>query len=109
MKNTSEKARQRRKLHIRKILNGTEAKPRVYVYISNKFINVACANDDTSKVIAGMRTTKNTDSAGKVGEEFGKKLIELGYTRACFDRSGYKFGKRLTALVDGIRKSGISI
>lgn len=109
MKNTSEKARQRRKLHIRKTLNGTEAKPRVYVYISNKFINVACANDDTSKVIAGMRTTKNIDSAGKVGEEFGKKLIELGYSRACFDRSGYKFGKRLTALVDGIRKSGISI
>lgn len=96
-------------MHIRKTVNGTEEKPRVYVFLSNKHLYVSAANDDSGKVLSTVAAGKNVKEAGKAGEAFGKKLKELGVENAWFDRSGYKFHLRLNAVVEGIRKSGISI
>jgi large subunit ribosomal protein L18 len=109
MVKTRQDKRQRRKLHIRRLVNGSETKPRVYVFRSNKYMTVSAANDDTGKVLASLKSGKTVDDCKKLGEDFGKKLKELKVEVACFDRSGYKFHSRLSTLVDGIRSVGIKI
>lgn len=109
MQKNRQDLRKKRKLHIRKTVSGSSEKPRVYVYISNTYLYVGLANDTENKVIISMKSNKNSKTLEKFGEDFGKKVKGLGYDKLVFDRSGYKFGLRLTNLVNGIRKSGISI
>ena len=109
MRNTRKTLRARKKLHIRKKVSGTSEKPRVFVFQSNKFCYVGLADDDKGKVIFSVKGSKKIESLTKLGTDFGKKMKTKKIEKAVFDRSGYRFGKRLTALVDGIRSSGISI
>jgi len=109
MKKTRKTLRIRKKLHIRKKVSGTELKPRVFVFQSNKFFYVGVANDESGKVLFSTKGGKKAELLKKLGEEFGKKLKAKKIEKAVFDRSGYKFGKRITNLVDGIRSVGISI
>jgi large subunit ribosomal protein L18 len=109
MVKTREDKRQRRKLHIRKHVSGTETKPRVFVFRSNKYVYVSVANDDKGIVLTSMQSGKTVEDCKKLGEDFGKKLKELKIETACFDRAGYKFHSRLGALVEGIRSSGVNI
>ena len=109
MAKTREETRQKRKLHIRKKVSGTQAKPRVFVFRSNKYVYVAAANDDMGIVLTSMKSGKTVEDCKKLGTEFGKKLSGLKIENACFDRAGYKYHTRLNALVEGIREAGIKI
>jgi large subunit ribosomal protein L18 len=109
MAKTRQYNRSRRKLHIRKKVSGTEAKPRVFVFRSNQYVYIAAANDDIGVVLTSMKSGKTVEDCKKLGAEFGKKLSDLKIVNACFDRAGYKYHTRLDALVEGIRQSGIKI
>ena len=101
-------ARHKRKIRIRKKINGLETKPRLAVYKSNKNIYIQAIDDLNQKTIAtssslsGDLKSENLslETAKKVGETMGEKLKELGISEAVFDRGGYIYHGRIKALAN---------
>ena len=75
--------------------------------------------DDLQKQDAGRRprtwrwrpkaTTKADKKARakKVGAAIAKKCLEKGIDKVVFDRAGYKYHGRVSALADGAREAGL--
>ena len=106
--------RLRRKKGIRKKIYGTEEKPRITVLRSNKHIYAQAINDDKGHTICSssdivVKVKRNKDGAFKVGEDLGKKLLDLKIEKAVFDRNGYIYHGLVKALADGVRKAGIKM
>jgi len=109
--------RLKRHKRIRKNVHGTEARPRLSVYRSNKNLQVQLINDEDGLTILGMSTknlekAKGTKSeiAKTLGLEFGKKVISMEkgkYKSIVFDRGGYKYHGRVKAFAEGLRESGL--
>ena len=107
--------RHKRKIRIRKKINGLETKPRLAIFKSNKNIYVQAIDDLNHKTIATSSSLSkdlksenlSLETAKKVGELMGDKLNELGISEAVFDRGGYIYHGRIKALADAIREKGI--
>ena len=111
--NDKDRKRLKRKIHIRKHLHGTAARPRMTVTRSNLFVQVI--NDDEGKTLAAISTLEKefadikptVEGAEKLGEAMGKRLAEKKITTVVFDRNGYLYHGVVKALADGARKAGI--
>ncbi|MCS7317074.1 MAG: 50S ribosomal protein L18 [Candidatus Dojkabacteria bacterium] len=114
MKNIRIIRRERRVLHVRKKVFGTLERPRAYVYRSNKHIYIHLADDNQNRTMFGMSDKfikeKMTplQKAFKLGQEFGKKVLDKGFSKVVFDRRGYKYHGRVKALADGMRSAGVN-
>lgn len=113
--NDKDRKRLKRKIHIRKHLHGTAARPRMTVTRSNKNLFVQVINDDEGKTLAAISTLEKefaglkptVEGAEKLGEAMGKRLAEKKITTVVFDRNGYLYHGVVKALADGTRKAGI--
>jgi large subunit ribosomal protein L18 len=109
------KSQLRRKKSIRKKVSGTETKPRVAIFRSNKHIYVQAIDDVSAKTLAFgsdkdiKEKGKPVEVAEKIGELIGSKLKEKKIENAVFDRSGYKYHGKVKAIAEGIRKSGLKV
>ena len=111
-------ARKRRKIRIRKKINGTDVRPRLVVYRSNAHIYAQVVNDVTGETLvasstlvllrAGETVKLNKDSAAKVGKDVAKRALEKNINAVVFDRNGYIYHGRLKALADGAREGGLA-
>ena len=116
-KKLDDKRRKRlhRKIHIRKTVYGTAARPRMTVTRSNCNLYVQVIDDDEGKTLASISTLEkdfaalktNINGAAKLGEAFGARLKEKKITTVVFDRNGYLYHGVIKALADGTRKAGI--
>lgn len=111
-------ARKRRHLRVRKRINGTQARPRLNVYRSNKHIYAQVIDDVTGNTLVSASTVDkelseqvknggNVDAARKVGELVAKRAIEKGVSEVVFDRGGYLYHGRVQALADAAREAGL--
>lgn len=113
--NDKDRRRLKRKIHIRKNLRGTAARPRMTVTRSNCNLYVQVIDDDAGKTLASISTLEkefaslkpNTEGAAKLGEAMGERLKEKKITTVVFDRNGYLYHGVVKALADGARKAGI--
>jgi large subunit ribosomal protein L18 len=110
--------RERRKLRIRRKINGTSAKPRLTVFRSSKHIYAQVVDDIAGKTLAHASTlTKSvkgnageatkTDAAKMVGHTIAEFLKKQGIERVVFDRNGYLYHGRVRALADAAREAGL--
>lgn len=104
----------KRHIRIRKKILGTCARPRVSVFVSNRHIYVQFIDDENGKTLAsactlGKNLKCNVDGANTVGKLAAQAAVAKNIKCAVFDRSGFKFGKRLNALVAGLEEGGIQI
>ena len=97
MKLTKNESRQRRKVRIRKKVQGTAERPRLVVYRSNMHIY--------AQIEAGMHC--NLAGAEKVGMEIARLAKEKNITQVVFDRNGYLYHGRVKAVADGAREGGL--
>lgn len=115
---TKTERRERIKLRIRKVVNGTAAQPRMTVYRSNKQIYVQFVDDvagitlaaasSLDKEVAAETTGKNkSDVAALVGALAARKAIEKGISKVAFDRNGYLYHGRVKTLADAARQGGL--
>lgn len=117
--NLKKTARQRRKKHIRKVIKGTEQRPRLVVYRSLNQIYAQLVDDRDRSVLTGISSINPAvkeelkDARGKiaVGKVVGKALAavakEKGIKRVIFDRNGYKYHGRVRAVAEGAREGGL--
>ena len=110
------KRRQRIRNRIRKIVNGSEARPRLSVFRSNKEIYAQIINDGSGSTIVAassrdkeLSKTKGsrTEISAMVGKSIGEKAIKAGISEVSFDRSGYLYHGRVKSLAEGAREAGL--
>lgn len=108
---------ERRKKRVRKKIKGSEEKPRLNVYRSNKHIYAQIIDDSSNKTLLSASTKskeladgklKKADAAKKVGALIGKLAKEKGIGAVIFDRSGYIYHGRIKALAEGAREAGLN-
>ncbi len=114
-------AREKRHYRQRNFISGTQERPRLAVFRSNKHI-YAQVIDDTdntgSKTLVAASTmekalseklesTSNIEAAKAVGEAVAKKALQNGIEAVVFDRGGYLFHGKVKALADAAREAGL--
>lgn len=113
--NDKDRKRLKRKIHIRKNLHGTAARPRMSVTRSNCNLYLQVIDDEAGKTLASISTLEkaysaikpNTKGGAELGEAMGARLKEKNITTVVFDRNGYLYHGVVKALADGVRKAGI--
>lgn len=106
------------KQRIQKKIKGTEERPRLSVYRSQKHIYAQIINDENGKSLSAKSSLSvefkkdinkgwNVEAAKKVGELIAKDAIEKGIKQVVFDRNGYFYYGRISALADAARKNGL--
>ncbi|PKL51216.1 MAG: 50S ribosomal protein L18 [Planctomycetes bacterium HGW-Planctomycetes-1] len=112
------KARIRRKLRVRKKVLGTQDRPRLSVFRSNKHIyaqiiddvaavTLASAGTRSGSVPAGLKKTGNIAAAKVVGAEIAKQAMQVGIKCVKFDRNRYRYHGRVKALAEAAREAGL--
>jgi large subunit ribosomal protein L18 len=109
-------ARIRRQQRVRKKVVGTDARPRVCVFRSNKHIYAQVISDDQGKTLAsvsslsgtgGGAAKKRTEVAKEVGIALAKACKEKNINSVIFDRNGFLYHGRVKAVADGAREGGL--
>jgi large subunit ribosomal protein L18 len=110
--------RERRKLRIRRKINGTSQQPRLSVFRSAKHIYAQVVDDVAGTTLAHASTlsrevrtevteASKLDAAKKVGAAIAKVLLAKGIQKVVFDRNGYLYHGRVRALADAAREAGL--
>jgi large subunit ribosomal protein L18 len=110
--------RERRKLRIRKKVNGTTERPRLTVFRSAKHIYAQVIDDTTGATLAHASTlskdlkgTLEEDdkvaAAKKVGALIAKICKSKKIDKVVFDRNGYLYHGRVSALAQAARDAGL--
>jgi large subunit ribosomal protein L18 len=108
----------RKRIHgrVRKKITGTETRPRLNVFRSNKNIYAQLIDDEkgitlvsanTNEKESKLETTSNVASAEHVGKIIAERAIEKGYKTVVFDRGGYIYHGRVKALAEAARAAGL--
>ena len=107
-------ARLRRKVRVRQKVQGTDTRPRVCVFRSNKHIYVQVISDSEGKTLATAstlatkdKTRKGVEAAKHVGLALAKLCKEKNISKVIFDRNGFLFHGQVKALADGAREGGL--
>ena len=122
-KKTKLETRKKRHRSLRKKMTGTPERPRLVVFRSAKYIYVQVIDDLTSKTVvaasdllpkkaekkaaAGDINGKKAERAKQVGALVAKRCIEKGIKQVVFDRAGYKYHGRISAVAAGAREAGL--
>ena len=114
---TKRERRQKIKQRIRQDISGSELKPRMTVFRSNKQIYVQLVNDLTgetvvsassrNKEVASKKGISKGEQAKLVGKLIAEKSLAKGIENVVFDRNGYLYHGRVRLLAESARKGGL--
>lgn len=103
-----------RKNRIRKTVVGTDERPRLAVFISNRNVTAQLINDELGKTIvyvtsAGQKNAgaNMTERAAWVGAEIAEKSLAAKHKKIVLDRSAKLYHGRIKALAEAARKAGL--
>lgn len=110
--------RERIKMRIRKIVNGTPEQPRMTVFRSNKQIYVQFIDDLAGQTLAAASSLDKEvteAAAGKtkcevaalVGKLAAERAVAKGISTVSFDRNGYLYHGRVKQLAEAAREAGL--
>jgi large subunit ribosomal protein L18 len=107
--------RERRHKRVRKKIFGTQERPRLNIYKSNRYIYAQIIDDMKSHTIISASSLEselkakniNCEISKKVGLIIGSRAIEQGIKHVIFDRSGYRYHGNVRSLAEGARESGL--
>jgi large subunit ribosomal protein L18 len=115
-------SRTKRHRSIRKRIEGTAERPRLVVFRSAKHIYAQVIDDLASKTLVAASDLvkkaqraaatsgdkkKKSDRAKEVGAALAKLCKEKGISKVVFDRAGYKYHGRVSAVAAGAREGGL--
>lgn len=115
MKVTKTLRRQKIRYRIRKKIKGTDSRPRLSVFRSNKDIYCQIIDDlkghtllaASSRDTSVPKDVNKTEQARLVGKMLAEKAVAEKMEAVIFDRSGYLYHGRVKALADGAREGGL--
>tara|TARA_R110002050_G_scaffold180622_5_gene314195 strand:+ start:56 stop:412 length:357 start_codon:yes stop_codon:yes gene_type:complete len=108
--------RERLRMRIRKTVAGTESRPRLAVFRSNKEIYAQIIDDVNGKTITAASSrdkdidaskVNKVEAAKMVGKAIAEKAVKAGIETIAFDRGGYLYHGRVKSLAEGAREGGL--
>jgi large subunit ribosomal protein L18 len=99
-------------------LRGTQARPRMILVKSNKYLYTQVIDDSSHQVLstastlekemkAKLKSAKNKEAAKLLGETIAARLLERKIEAVVFDRNVYAFTGRVKVFTDAAREKGI--
>ena len=118
LKNRKEQNR-RRHIRVRKKISGVPECPRLAVYRSTKHIYAQLIDDVNKVTICSASSIDkdlreklahggNIDAAKVVGEAIAQRALKAGVKDCVFDRGGFLYHGRVSALADAAREAGLN-
>ncbi len=115
MSTTVKDNRLRRKRSIRFKLRGTDDRPRLSVYRSNKHVYAQVIDDSSGATVAcassldkGVPSSlKGVALAKKIGELVAERALVQKVNAVVFDRNGFLYHGQIKAVADGAREKGL--
>jgi large subunit ribosomal protein L18 len=112
---------------LRKRIAGTAERPRLVVFRSARHIYAQVIDDLAQKTLVAAsdlakkgsekgpekvaakaeKAPKKSDRAKEVGTKLAKLCLEKGISKVVFDRGGYKYHGRVSAVAAGAREGGL--
>lgn len=103
-----------RRRRVRSTVQGTAARPRLSVHISNLHISAQLIDDVAHKTLGSATTIGNktaqgtmTEKAAMIGAEIARQAKTAKIKDVVFDRGGKLYHGRVAALADAARKAGL--
>lgn len=111
-------ARIKRKKSIRKRIQGSLERPRLSVFRSTKHIYAQVIDDDKQATLVAassmdpaleesLKGLKKKDQAKQVGKIIAQRCMSKGVSQVVFDRNGFIYHGRVSALAEGAREGGL--
>jgi large subunit ribosomal protein L18 len=107
----------RRHRRVRKKVSGSEERPRLAVFRSNKHIIAQVIDDRAGRTLAaassvekelrGAGPTGNRNTASAVGRLIAERAKAAGVTTVVFDRGGFIYHGRVAAVAEAAREAGL--
>lgn len=115
MKISRDDARQKRKSRIRKKISGTDLRPRLVVFRSNKHMYAQIIDDQAGITLVSASTHKlsaeskrlTIENSALVGKMLAEDALAKNITAVVFDRNGFVYHGRVKAVADGARDAGL--
>lgn len=106
--------RTRRHQRLRQKVQGTAARPRMAVFVSNAHINVQFIDDDAGSTLAsttsmGMDAKLNVATAKVVGEKAAEAAKAKGISLVVVDRGGFRYHGRVKEVVEAALAAGLKL
>ena len=105
-------------MSIRKKVSGTEERPRLVVFRSNRHMEAQIVDDvkgvtlvsasTMNKDFDGFKGTK-VEAAKKVGNLIAERAKKAGISKVVCDRGGFMFHGRVAAVAEGAREGGLQL
>lgn len=104
--------RQKRKGRIRKHVFGTQEKPRLTVFRSNRHLYAQLVNDSIGNTLVSVSSVKegqvvNKTVAKSVGGLLAEQAKKQGIEKIVFDRNGYRYHGVVRELAETARAAGL--
>lgn len=105
----------RRKFRIRKKISGSEERPRMTIFKSNRYTYLQVIDDNKMNTLVAvsnkekdlLNVKNNNKNLAKLGEIAAERLKQKNITSIVFDRNGYKYHGIIKTIADAVRKAGI--
>ncbi|MDX6636833.1 MAG: large subunit ribosomal protein [Solirubrobacterales bacterium] len=111
---TKRQQRLRRRRRVRARIRGSEARPRLSVFRSNRGISAQLIDDEKAVTMASVAWTEADlrklgplDQAKRAGALIAERAKQAGVEECVFDRGGYQYHGRVRALAEGAREGGL--
>ena len=100
--------RQKRVKRVRSKIFGTALRPRLCIFISNRYIYAQLIDDSEGRTLISISAKDKTIKEAKLaGELLAKKAREKNIDRIVFDKRYYKYHGRVKVLAEGAREGGL--
>lgn len=110
--------RMKRKVRVRKKVQGTSERPRLNVFKSARHIYAQIIDDTKGSTIVAASTVSeiaadvtnggNVTAASFVGKEIARLALDKGISTVVFDRNGFLYHGRIKALAEAAREAGLN-
>jgi large subunit ribosomal protein L18 len=113
---TKENRRLKRRRRVRAKISGTEARPRISVFRSNRGLSAQLIDDVSGRTLAAvnwfeqdLQPLGKADRAKRSGELLAERAKAAGVSEAVFDRGGYRYHGHVRTFAEAIREAGITV
>ena len=113
---TKQTSRLKRRRRVRAKVNGSDQRPRISVFRSNRGISAQLIDDLSGRTLAAvnwteaeLRSLPRLDQAKRAGALLAERAKAAGVEAAVFDRGGYRYHGHVKALAEGAREAGLRI
>jgi large subunit ribosomal protein L18 len=110
--------RQRIRQRYRKVVRGTESRPRLAVYRSLRHVYAQLIDDQRGATLVAastleqetggsLKSTSGRAAGKRLGEVIAARAKDRGIANVVFDRGGFRYHGVIRAIADGAREAGL--